>query len=158
MNGVYLGSKEETFIFSAYRTKNYLYHFVCYYITMIFATILYCLLYGLIAIIFSGEFVDVVISIMLLFFNIIFIASVQWLIFSVKKSVNLSVCAVLVIILISIVFVNTKFNIGAWGMLVRSNFKLERGFDITVITTVQILLSFVCFISVPIIYKKKYIL
>ncbi len=153
--GAYFAAMEDISLFTFPKIKSIGKYYGYYYLTLIFASAVYCLFYGVIAIILGGEIIDMLFCIVLLALNLLFISTIQCAVYSMKKNILLSIGIVLVIILASLIFPKSHFNIGAWGMLVRSNVKVDYGFNVIITTVIQIVFAVICNAIIVITNKNK---
>ncbi len=153
--GAYFAAMEDISTFTFPRIKSVSKYYTHYYLTLIFSSIVYCLFYGAIAIALGGKIIDTLFCVGLLTLNLLFISTIQCAVYSIKKSTLLSIGIVLVIILVSLIFPKSHFNIGAWGMLIRSNIKATYGFNIINTTAVQIISIVIGNIVIAVTNKNK---
>lgn len=153
--GAYFAAMEDISTFSFPRIKGVGRYYIYYYLTLIFSSVVYCLFYGVIAIALGGEIIDTLFCVGLLTLNLLFISTIQCAVYSIKKNTLLSIGVVLVIILVSLMFPKPHFNIGAWGMLVRSNIKVNYGFSVIIITVIQIIFTVIGNIVIAVTNKNK---
>lgn len=153
--GAYFAAMEDISLFTFPKIKSIGKYYGYYYLTLIFSSAVYCLFYGAIAIILGGEIIDTLFCIVLLALNLLFISTIQCAVYSIKKNILLSIGIVLVIILASLIFPKSHFNIGAWGMLVRSNVKVDYGFNAIITTVIQIVFTVICNAIIVITNKNK---
>ena len=86
---------------------------------------------------------DIFLSVLLIGLSLLFLSSVQLLIYSIKKNALLSIGVVLAIILFALVFPNSKLSIGSWAMLIRSNLKSSMGYNVMLTSIIQIVLTII---------------
>ncbi len=153
--GAYFSAMDDISLFTFPKIKSIGKYYGYYYLTLIFSSAVYCLFYGAIAIILGGEIIDTLFCIVLLALNLLFISTIQCAVYSMKKNILLSIAIVLFIILASLIFPKSHFNIGAWGMLVRSNVKADYGFNTIITTVIQIVFTVICNAIIVITNKNK---
>lgn len=143
LTGAYFSNSDEIYTFVIIRKQNLINYYLIYYLTIIFTTLFYCLLYFFVAIILGGNMTDVFLSVLLIGLSLLFLSSVQLLIYSIKKNALLSIGVVLAIILFALVFPNSKLSIGSWAMLIRSNLKSSMGYNVMLTSIIQIVLTII---------------
>ncbi|MBR6765452.1 MAG: hypothetical protein IKM06_03105, partial [Clostridia bacterium] len=139
--GAYLASAYDISLFTLLRLNSTLKYYFYFYVTLLFSSCIYGIILGTVALIFGEALTNALLIALLLSLNLLLIASVQAAVFLITKNPLISIGAVLVIILASLVFPEARFNIGAWGMLLRSNCFLKNGFDITFTLIIEAILT-----------------
>lgn len=139
--GAYLASAYDISLFTLLRLNSTLKYYFYFYVTLLFSSCIYGILLSTVALIFGEALTGALLTALLLSLNLLLIASVQAAVFLITKNPLISIGAVLIIILASLFFPEARFNIGAWGMLLRSNCFLKNGFDITFTLIIEAILT-----------------
>ncbi len=153
--GAYFAAMEDISVFTLPRIKSMIKYYTYYYLTVFSSSVVYCLLYGISALALGGEIIDTLFCCALLILNLLFISTIQCAVYSIKKNTLFSIGVVLVIILASLIFPDSQFNIGAWGMLVRSSMKSNYGFNIIITTVIQIVAIVISNVIIAVTDKNK---
>ena len=127
--GAFISQSEDNKIFVLSRIKNWCGYYICLIGTLVFFTFIYCTFYGVLSFVAGEVFLKIAISVILLFFNLLFLATVQWLAYLLIKNTMVSIIIPLTIIICALVFYRNSFNMGSWSMFIRSSVNISEGFN-----------------------------
>ena len=158
VTGAFFSQRDDNKIFVISRMKNLRSYYFGIIVVLIFFASIYCTFCGAVSFVAGGVFKKTILSVVLLFFNFLFLATVQWSAYSLTGNTMVSIIIPLMIVVCALVFYKNNFNIGTWAMIVRSSLNRSDGFNVIIAIIFQLFFTILfCIVSIFLnkIFKER---
>ncbi len=139
MTGAFISQYDDNKIFVMSRMKKKAYP-LSILLVLLFASLIYSSFCGMLSYITGEELSKILLSILLLFFYLLFLSNVQHVIYIFTKNSMASILVPFAIIVSALVFYKSNL-LGSWAMLKRSNVMNDKGFEIVCVIILESVLT-----------------